>query len=117
MRVGFLGAGMIARCHAFAMGALRYYYDDVPAIVPTLVTSRRLERAQRFAQQYGFAAAVDEGRFFEATDVDTVFVLGPNALHFEHARRALGLPGLRRLYMEKPLCVTREEALAMEGWA
>jgi predicted dehydrogenase len=83
--------------------------------VPALVTSARPERAQRFARQFRFAHAVSEGELF-ASDVDTVFVLGPNALHFEHARRALAMPTLRRLYLEKPVCVTRDEAREMAGW-
>ena len=30
--IGFLGAGGLARAHAFALTALPYYYDNVPAI-------------------------------------------------------------------------------------
>lgn len=115
--MGFVGTGMIARCHAFAIGALPYYYEDAPAIVPVRVTSARPERARRFAQQFHFAEGLDEAGFWSSRDLDTIFVLGPNALHFEHARRALALPGLRRLYIEKPLCVTRDEARAMARWS
>src|SRR5436190_1942653 len=60
MRVGFVGAGMIARCHAFAMNALPYYYEDAPEIVPALVTSARPERARRFAKRFAFERAVSE---------------------------------------------------------
>jgi predicted dehydrogenase len=116
MRVGFVGAGMIARCHAFAMNALPYYYENAPEIVPAVVTSARPERAQAFARRFGFAAAVPEADFWASREVDTVFVLGPNRLHFEHARRALALPSLKRLYLEKPVCVTRDEARAMAEW-
>jgi predicted dehydrogenase len=115
MRVGFVGAGMMARCHAFAMNALPYYYEGSPEIVPALVTSAHPERAQRFAERFRFQRAVSEAELW-ASDVDTVFVLGPNARHFEHARRALGMPSLRRLYLEKPICVTRDEAREMAGW-
>jgi predicted dehydrogenase len=115
IRVGFVGAGAIARCHAFAMSALPYYYDDAPRIRPRLVTSARPERAEQFARQFGFTAVSDR-ELFESDELDAVFVLGPNRLHFEHARRALALPRLRRLYLEKPLCVGEEEVGQMAAW-
>ncbi len=115
--MGFVGAGSIARCHAFAMSALRFYYEDAPVPVPALVTSGREEKARAFAAQCGFASAVPPDAFFESADVDTVFVLSPNRLHFEHARRALEMPSVKRIYLEKPVCVTAEEARAMAEWA
>jgi predicted dehydrogenase len=116
LHVGFVGAGMIARCHAFAINALPYYYEETPQIVPDLVTSARAERAQRFAAKYRFRRAVPETDLWANREIDTVFVLGPNALHFEHARRALAMSNLKRLYLEKPICVTRDEARAMAEW-
>jgi predicted dehydrogenase len=114
--VGFAGAGAIARCHAFALQALPFYYEGVPRVVKSLVTSARPERAQQFAREAGFAAAVDEAAFWSSPELDTVFVLGPNRLHFEHARRALALPRIRRIYLEKPICVTEDEARQMAEW-
>ena len=32
VHVGFLGAGGIARAHAYALNALKFYYDSVPEI-------------------------------------------------------------------------------------
>jgi len=115
-RVGFVGAGAIARCHAFALAALPYYYDDAPEIAAARVLSARPERARSFARQFRFAAAASESEFWSDPELDTVFVLGPNRLHCEHARRALALPGIRRLYLEKPVCVTPEEAREMAQW-
>ncbi|HEX6738014.1 MAG TPA: Gfo/Idh/MocA family oxidoreductase [Vicinamibacteria bacterium] len=115
IRVGFAGAGAIARCHAFALSALRHYYDDAPEVTPLLVTSARPERAREFAARFGFEA-VDEAAFWSDPRLDAVFVLGPNRVHFEHARRALALPSVRRVYLEKPVCVTREETDAMAAW-
>jgi predicted dehydrogenase len=116
-RVAFVGAGGIARCHAFAMSALRFYYDDAPEIVPVLVSSGREERARAFGAQFAFAEVLTTDALFSSRDVDSVFVLGPNRLHFEHARRALDMPGVRRVYLEKPVCVTPEEAREMAAWA
>jgi predicted dehydrogenase len=117
VRVGFVGAGAIARAHAFALSALRYYYADTPEIAPSAVVSGHADRAQAFAAELGFRAALGEDEFFASPDLDTVFVLGPNRLHCAHARRALALPRIRRVYIEKPACVTRAEALEMAGWA
>ena len=37
--VGFIGAGGIARSHAFAINSLRYYYNDFPEIELEAVSS------------------------------------------------------------------------------
>jgi predicted dehydrogenase len=115
-RVAFVGAGAIARCHAFAMSAMRFYYEDAPETAPVLVTSARDERASAFALRYGFARAASDSDFWASRDIDTVFVLSPNRLHFEHARRALEMPAVKRIYLEKPICVTADEARLMGEW-
>jgi len=34
---GFIGAGGIARSHAFALNSLKYYYNDAPDVEPAAV--------------------------------------------------------------------------------
>ncbi len=38
--IGFIGSGGIASSHAYALNAMRYFYDDAPDIVLESVTSR-----------------------------------------------------------------------------
>jgi predicted dehydrogenase len=112
-RVGFVGGGAIARCHVFAMESMRFYYEDAASVRLALVTSGREERARAFAARFPPCAAVPPEEFWSSAEVDSVFVLSPNALHFEHCRRALSMPSVKRIYVEKPVCVTAGEAAQM----
>lgn len=109
IKVGFLGAGGIARSHAFALNSLRYYYPDPPAIEFYAVSSAREESRRLFAKEFGFRVALAAGDFFSDPEIDTVFILGPNSVHYPHLEAALSMPGIKRIYLEKPICSTAEE--------
>ena len=47
--VGFIGAGGIAKAHAYALQALKFYYEDVPEIHLLSVTSARETSRKSFA--------------------------------------------------------------------
>ncbi|MFW5890522.1 MAG: Gfo/Idh/MocA family protein [Marinilabiliaceae bacterium] len=108
-KVGFIGAGGIARAHAFALDALKYYYDDAPAVEFNAVASARSESRGGFARKYGFDEALSPEDLFRREDIDTVFVLGPNHVHYKHLESALQMKNIKRVYLEKPICSTREE--------
>ena len=82
--IGFIGAGGIARAHAFSLNSLKYYYDTVPEVNFLSVTSSREGSRKGFAEKYGFVKAESLEEFAASNDVDTVFILGPNKVHFEH---------------------------------
>ena len=109
LRIGFLGAGGIARSHIFAINSLRYFYADPPDIELVAVTSAREESRSVFAKNYGFKSFVGEGEFFKNPDINTVFILGPNDVHYAHLKSALEMPGVRRVYVEKPVCSSHHE--------
>ena len=104
MRLGFSGAGYIAKIHASAAQAL----GATVAAVATPHDEGRVEFAQQFGverQHASFEELVAVG------GVDAVLVCTPNALHAPHAILALeaGIPVL----VEKPMAINASEAEAM----
>lgn len=106
---GFIGAGGIARSHAYSLNSLKYYYNDIPEIELAAVCSARRESRESFARQYGFNKACELNEFLTDRDINTVFVLGPNKVHFDHFKAAIEMPSVKRIYLEKPVCSTPEE--------
>lgn len=106
---GFIGAGGIAKSHVFALNSIRYYYNDSPRIDLVAVSSSTGKSRETFASKYGFRKAVTPEDFFADQEIDTVYILGPNKVHFEHIQRAVRMPSVRRVYIEKPLCSELEE--------
>ena len=111
--VGFLGAGGIARAHAFALNSLRYFYPEVPEIVFEAVCSARKESRDAFATKYGFNKSLSIEEFKANTNINTVLILGPNNVHFEHLTMALEMPSVRRIYLEKPVCSNQDQEAQM----
>ena len=107
--VGFIGAGGIARAHAFSLNSLKFYYEDVSEINFKSVTSSRSGSRDRFAEKYHFEKSEALDRFVENEKIDTVFILGPNKVHSEHLNLALNMSGVSHIYLEKPVCSTHAE--------
>lgn len=104
IKIGFLGAGGIARSHAYALNSLKYYYPEVPEIEFTAVCSARKESRDAFAEKFGFRQSLDLEEFRNNPEINTVLILGPNKVHFEHLKLALEMPSVNRIYLEKPVC-------------
>ncbi|HCE56384.1 MAG TPA: hypothetical protein DER09_00975 [Prolixibacteraceae bacterium] len=115
VKVGFLGAGGIAQAHAYSMDVLKYYYPVVPEIIRESVASVRPESREKFAQKFGFAKAETVEEFTVNKNIDTVFILGPNNVHFDHFQLALQMPAVKRIYLEKPVCSSLEEEEKMKA--
>ena len=113
IKIGFLGAGGIARSHAFAINSLRYFYPEVPGIEFEAVCSEREESRQSFAQKFGFRKSLSLEAFKNDSTINTVLILGPNQVHFEHLKLALEMPSVNRIYLEKPVCSNRQEEIEM----
>jgi predicted dehydrogenase len=109
IHIGFMGAGGIARAHAYALQSLKFYYSDVPHFVFESVTSARKESRESFAGNYGFRNAQSVEEFAGNDKIEAVFILGPNNVHFEHLNLALKMPNVSLIYLEKPVCASREE--------
>ena len=112
--IGFLGAGGIAKSHAFALSSLKFYYPDAPEINLEAVHSSRPESREAFAKKYNFRKAVDFSSFISNTSLDTIFILGPNNIHYAHLEAALKMPSVKRVYLEKPVCSNFHEEEKMK---
>jgi predicted dehydrogenase len=115
--IAFIGAGAVADYHAYALGALHFYYPGVPRIVPSAVTSSRAETRDAFATRHGIRDSLPLDDLVKRTDIDTVYILSPNAFHYAHLNAALSMSGVRRIYVEKPLCTTDEERTSIAAMA
>lgn len=83
MKMGILGAGNIAGSMAKTINGMK----DVTAYA---VASRSLEKAQKFAQEYGFEKAY--GSYEEMVsdpEVELVYVATPHSHHYEHTMLCL----------------------------
>lgn len=107
--IGFIGAGGIARSHAFSLNSLKYYYNEAPEIELAAVCSATRESRESFASRFGFETSCELDEFIGDERIDTVFILGPNKIHFEHFRSVIGMKSIKRIYLEKPVCSGPEE--------
>jgi len=114
VRVGFLGAGGIAQSHAYALDVLKYFYKDAPAVMKTVVASPRSESRESFAARFGFAEAIPPDEIWKRDDLDTLYILGPNQTHAPQLLKAAEIPSIKRIYVEKPICVSLEEIKELE---
>ena len=114
IHVGFIGAGGIARAHVYAIQALKFYYNEVPEIVLESVASARQESREAFAKQMGFKNAQSVEDFAQNENIEAVYILGPNKVHFEHFKLALQMPNVKYIYLEKPVCSSLEEEEQMK---
>jgi len=114
LRIGFLGAGGIAQAHAYALDALKYYYPDAPEINKIAVASPTSESRTSFAARFGFNEVLSPEQIWQREDLDTLYLLGPNETHTPQLLRAVKVPTIKRIYVEKPIGISRQEILSLE---
>lgn len=115
LRVGFLGAGGIARAHAYALDALKSYYPDSPRLKKAVVASPTPASREGFAEDFGFDEALPPDQIWDRDDLEALFILGPNATHTPHLIRAAHQPHLKRIYVEKPIGASQDDIRALEA--
>ncbi len=106
---GFIGAGGIAKSHIYALNSINYYYDNSPGIDLESVCSLSKRRRDEFAARYGFSHSQEPVEFLKNDRIDTVFIFGPNKVHYEYFKAALEMPSVKGIYLEKPVCSTAGE--------
>lgn len=114
IRVGFLGTGGIARSHAYALDALKYYYPDAPKIQKVVAASPNPEHREIFAASYGFSEAQTPEEVWDRDDLDALYILGKNSTHTPQLLKAVNLPNLKRIYVEKPIGSSRQDLADLE---
>ncbi len=105
LRVGILGAGMIATVWYGYLPQLHKVRDRVALVG---IASRRLAQAHEVAAAYGIEHAVDSLDALLALDIDAVVNLLPGPAHYA-ASKAI-LESGRHLVTEKPITSTLAEA-------
>lgn len=105
LRIGFIGAGGIARAHLKNVSAM----EDVTIAA---VSDVDRERAAQVAEQHGASQYTDWARMLEAEALDALYIcLPPDAhgnLELDVARRAIPF------YIEKPIHLSLATALAVQ---
>jgi predicted dehydrogenase len=109
LRVGFLGAGGIARAHAYALDALKFYYPDSPKLEKAVVASPTPASREGFAERFGFQDALPPDKIWDREDLDALFILGPNTTHTPQLIQAAQQPNLKRIYVEKPIGTSQDD--------
>jgi predicted dehydrogenase len=102
-RVALLGAGFIGEIHAES------YRRFVPDAELVAVCSRHADRARKFAEHHGIPQwFTDVTETIEKSNCDVVDICIPNHLH---ARTTIAAANAgKHVIIEKPLCLTLEEA-------
>jgi predicted dehydrogenase len=105
LRVGVLGAGMIA---TIGYGYLPHLGKIRDRIELTAIASRRLDQARAVAEAHEIGRAVESLDDLLALDLDAVVNLLPGPAHYAASKRILGAG--RHLITEKPIASTLAEA-------
>lgn len=127
MKVGFIGAGGIARkmavtmkglenCEQLKRALLQMYPDfsgeQLPTVECTAVAARERKRAEAFAKEYGFRRAY--GSYEELltdSEVELVYIAIPHSHHCQWTKAAL-LAG-KNVLCEKAFALNEQEAREM----
>lgn len=94
LRIGFLGAGTVARLHADAV-------DRTPGVTLAAVYDPATDRAAALAAAHGAAAVPDATALLADDGIDAVFVLTPTATHIDLAHCCLDHG--KHVLVEKPV--------------
>ena len=117
IRIGFLGAGGIAQAHAYALDALKFYNSDAPLVEKVIVASPTPTSRDRFAERFGFREAIPPDEVWGRSDIDALYILGPNHTHTPQLLQAVKMPNLNRIYVEKPIGSSPQDISDLEEMA
>lgn len=106
LRVGVVGIGKISGIYLKNLTTL---FSDVVEV--TALADLASDRAEAAAAEYGIPRALSPEALVASPDVDLVLNLTVPASHFDVSLRAVRSG--KHVYVEKPLCVTREEAAVL----
>lgn len=113
IRIGLIGTGLMGRIHTNGYKRLADFFPEYE-YVPVLQAccSRKAERAQAFADQWGYKSIeTDWRKVIERDDIDAVDICTPNDSHAEIAIAAAKAG--KMILCEKPLARTVSEAEEM----
>lgn len=113
IRIGLIGTGLMGRIHTNGYKRLTDFFPEYEyAPVLQACCSRNPERAQAFADQWGYKSIeTDWKKIIARDDIDAVDICTPNDTHAEIAIAAAAAG--KMILCEKPLARTVEEAEQM----
>jgi predicted dehydrogenase len=112
LRVGMIGYGFMGRAHSNAYKRLNDFFPVEHRPVLKAVCARNREKAQGFADNWGYERVeTDWRRLIEADDIDLIDIGAPNHVHKEIALAAAAAG--KMILCEKPLSMTVAEGEEM----
>ncbi|MCL2810987.1 MAG: Gfo/Idh/MocA family oxidoreductase [Clostridia bacterium] len=103
LKVALFGTGFVANIH------MESYNRFVHTVDVVAVYGRNMANTQKFAKEHNIPACYDDmEKLLREEEVDMVDICLPNYLH--HTAGMLAARNNKHIVMEKPLCLTLEEA-------
>src|SRR5918997_6050327 len=112
LNIGMVGYGFMGRAHSNAWRKVSNFFDTGYQPVLKAVAARNRDKAQGFADQWGYESVeTDWRRLVERDDIDAIDICTPNATHAEIAIAAAEAG--KMILCEKPLARNAAEAKPM----
>ena len=112
LNIGMIGYGFMGRTHSNAYAKVNHFFDLEYQPVLKAICARNGERAQAFADQWGYESVeTDWRKLIERDDIDAVDICTPNNLHHEIAIAAAKAG--KMILCEKPLAMDVEHGEEM----
>ena len=112
LNIGLVGYGFMGRTHSNAFLQAPRFFDLPVKPVLAAVCARKPDRAQSFADNWGYKTVESDWRaLVERKDIDLIDIASPNDTHAEIAIAAAQAG--KMILCEKPLGRTAEEAAKM----
>ena len=112
LNIGMIGYGFMGRTHSNAYAKVNHFFDLEYQPVLKAICARNGERAQAFADQWGYESVeTDWRKLIERDDIDAVDICTPNNLHHEIAIAAAKAG--KMILCEKPLAMDTEQGEEM----
>jgi predicted dehydrogenase len=112
LNIGMVGYGFMGRTHSNAFSQAPHFFDLGYRPVLKTICARNAEKAQAFAQQWGYEDSVtDWHRLVEDKSIDLIDIASPNDTHMEIAIAAAEAG--KMVMCEKPLGRTASESRRM----
>ena len=112
IRVGMVGYGFMGRTHSNAFNQAPRFFDLGYEPVLTAVCARNKDRAQAFADQWGYGSVETDWQALVARDdIDLIDIAAPNDMHHDIAIAAAEAG--KMVMCEKPLGRTAAESAEM----
>ncbi len=112
LRIGLIGYGFMGRAHSNAYRRVGNFFDTGYNVVLKSVSGRDKEKAQAFADKWGYESIeTDWRKLVERKDIDAVDICAPNNLHKEMSLAAAKAG--KMILCEKPLSMNAAEGREM----